>query len=672
MSLKQALLLTDSSLQMDGPYLEKVVEELPWYDRAARVLSRHVGLPIYRQFVPEVISLRKFLPLVEKHSGEMAGLSDEQLRNVVPDIRAELLRKGLVSESAGRCFALIREVAGRTVGKRHYPTQMMAGWGMLQGHMVEMQTGEGKTLSATLAAATAALLGCPVHVITVNDYLATRDADEMNPIYTFLGLRCAAISDSMSAEEKSAVYAGDITYCTNKDLAFDYLRDRVALGQSRGPLQLAMRTLAGAQPAGESSFALRGLFYAIVDEADSVFVDDARTPLILSKSVPSEVEEENCRLALEFAGTLADGIDYLLELRDRNIRLTDAGIERLKLWAQERGGAWSSTLGRRELIIQALSALYLFRRDHQYVVQDDKIQIVDESTGRIMEDRSWERGLHQMIEKKEGCEFTERRETLARITYQRLFQRYLRLSGMTGTAREIRGELDQVYDLKVVDIPLHRDSQRRYLPRRVLPVISEKWHAVADRVAELEVQQRAVLIGTRSVGASEEVSRVLTERGIDHALLNAKQDGQEADIIAQAGQPKRVTVATNMAGRGTDIHLHQAVADSGGLHVILTEYHPSRRLDRQLFGRCARQGDPGSCEAIVSLEDELFAVYATGWSRLAAWWMASGVRVPNRLFDLIIGRAQAKTEKRDAARRTQNMKIDRQMEKLLAFSGRSE
>jgi len=290
-----------------------------------------------------------------------------------------------------------------------------------------------------------------------------------------------------------------------------------------------------------------------------------------------------------------------------------------------------------------------------------------------MADRSWERGLHQMIEKKEGCSFTEKRETLARITYQRLFQRYVRLGGMTGTAREIRGELASVYSLKVVDVPLHQPSKRIYLPRLVVPGLSEKWEAVACRVEELALrQERPVLIGTRSVKASEEVSAVLQARGIDHALLNAKQDQGEAEIIARAGEPARVTVATNMAGRGTDIHLHNEVAKRGGLHVILTEYHFSRRLDRQLFGRCARQGDPGSCEAIVSLEDEVFSVHTPKLAKWAGRRLESGTPLPDVFFSSMIRRAQGRAEQQDAARRMQNMKVDKQLDKLLVFSGRGE
>jgi len=323
--------------------------------------------------------------------------------------------------------------------------------------------------------------------------------------------------------------------------------------------------------------------------------------------------------------------------------------------------------------VQALTALRLFRRDQHYVVTEGKVQIVDESTGRVMPDRSWERGLHQMIEVKEDCEPTERRETLARVTYQRLFRRYVRLAGMTGTAKEVAPEIRYVYGLDVVRIPVHRPSQRRYAKPRVCATKAEKWQLVVDTVERVAVQAgRPVLIGTRSVGASDEISASLRVRGIEHALLNARQDKEEADIIARAGMPGVVTVATNMAGRGTDIRLGPGVAERGGLHVVLTEYHESRRIDRQLFGRAARQGDRGSCEAIVSLEDELYQTFVpvpAGWLR---GLVQRGVQVPGLVFGVLKWFAQHAAEQRGVAARVDNLKTDRRLDRVLAFSGRGE
>lgn len=351
----------------------------------------------------------------------------------------------------------------------------------------------------------------------------------------------------------------------------------------------------------------------------------------------------------------------------------EAGKAKLDTYAAELEGLWTSIRAREELITQALSALVLYRRDHHYVVSNDKIQIVDESTGRVMPDRSWERGLHQLIEAKEGCTLTERRETLARLTYQRLFRRYIRLSGMTGTASEVTREIKSVYRLEVSRIPLHKPSRRIYGPGCVCPTLAEKWNRVADVVERLALTEgRPVLIGTRSVKASEEISAVLTRRGLDHALLNAKQDQSEAEVIALAGQAARVTVATNMAGRGTDIELGPGIAEKGGLHVILTEYHESRRIDRQLFGRCARQGDPGSCEAIVSLEDDIFTIYAPAATRLICRLAQRRGILPNAVYWGLKTAAQFSAERRNVHIRIQNLKLDRRLNQVLAFSGRGE
>ncbi|MFZ1908038.1 MAG: prepilin peptidase, partial [Burkholderiales bacterium] len=519
-------------------------------------------------------------------------------------LRERLRRDGFAAELVGECFALVREAAARTLGKRHFDPQLMAGWALLQGRLVEMETGEGKTFAATLPASTVALAGYPVHVITVNDYLAGRDAEEMGPLYRFLGLSVGVVVQGMERDDRRDAYARSITYCTNKELAFDYLRDRVALARSSSRLHLALEKLRGAA-ARDAELVLRGLYFGIVDEADSVFIDEARTPLILASAGRAAQEKDQCERALALAASLAAGEDYGVDLVERSITLTPHGKAKIATFSANLDGVWSSVRAREELTTQALSALLLFRRDQHYVVSDDKVQIVDESTGRVMPDRSWEHGLHQLIEAKEGCVLTERRETLARLTYQRLFRRYIRLGGMSGTAKEVAREIRSVYRLDVVRVPLHRPSRRLYHDARVFATLTEKWNAVADSVERLAcVARRPVLIGTRSVKASEELSAVLARRGIEHALLNAKQDGEEADVISRAGEAGRVTVATNMAGRGTDIRLGPGVAESGGLHVILTEYHESRRIDRQLFGRCGRQGDPGSCEAIVSLEDE--------------------------------------------------------------------
>ena len=617
-----------------------------------------------------------FVAMVNRHADEFAAATDDELRATGRRCRAELRRLGFAPPAVARCFALVREAATRVLGKRHYDSQLQAGAWLLRGLLVEMATGEGKTFAATLPACAAALAGLPVHVITVNDYLAARDAETMAPLYRFFGLRCTAVVHGMSRPERRAAYASDIAYCSNKELAFDYLRDRAALGDRASPLHLAVEGLRDASARdADAATVLRGLSFAIVDEADSVFIDEARTPLILSATVDDSAVREPTALALEIAGRLVEGVHFGVERSQQRVRLTDAGRDAIDtLDAAEAVPAWDSPRERDESVQRALSAMHLYARDRQYVVMDGKVQIVDESTGRVMPDRSWERGLHQMIEAKEGVALTGRRETLARITYQRLFRRYLRIGGMTGTATEVASEIGRTYGLSVVRAPLHRPSQRRVAGVRALPDAAIKWQAVAQSAQRAALGQgRPVLIGTRTVAASEAVSAVLQSHGIAHVVLNAKQDSEEACIVAEAGAPGRVTVATNMAGRGTDIALAPGVAEAGGLHVILTEYHDSRRIDRQLLGRCARQGDPGSCESFVALDDELFQTQA-GWltRRLLAWSAGRPGGLPSWATEVLRRVAQGAAEARHRDMRLQTLRHDRQLAKILSFSGRGE
>jgi len=667
-----SLMLVDPlDIASTRPYPERVDEQAGWHDRLAEFMLTTIQ-PVWDACRDPARRYARIVDLVVRHETEFRSASNEDLRLRAKGMRARLRRSGLVPALVGECFALTREAAARTIGKRHYETQLMAGWALLEGRLVEMATGEGKTFAATLPVSMMALAGHPVHVVTVNDYLATRDAEQMRPLYAFLGLDVGIVVQDMPQPARRAAYACAVTYCTNKELAFDYLRDQVALERRSSRLHVALEKLRATQ-ARDERLVLRGLHFAIVDEADSVFIDEARTPLILSATTQVAEDEENCRTALEIASDLIEGVDYMLDRRERSVFLSEAGREKVVERAEGQAGVWTSQRAREELIQQALSAVLFFQRDQHYVVSEGKIQIVDESTGRVMPDRSWERGLHQMIEAKEGCEMTPRRDTLARIAYQQLFRRYLRLSGMTGTARETAREIKTIYRLGVVRIPLHKPSQRVQQPGRVCRTVEEKWQAVADATARLALTEgRPVLIGTRSVEASEQLSAVLLQRGIEHALLNAKQDQSEAEIIARAGEAGRVTVATNMAGRGTDIHLEPGIAERGGLHVILTEYHESRRVDRQLFGRCARQGDPGTCEAIVALDDALFSLHAST-ARQAVASLAVDGRLSQGLVHRVVRRlAQFSAERRNAYARLENFKHDRRLDQLLAFSGRGE
>lgn len=639
-----------------------------WLDRAAKAAA---GLFVSRsRFRP--LSFKAFLRRVHEEGRALEREGDEALRRTAEDLSIALRREGFKDPLVARSFALVREAAHRTVGMRHFDVQLVGGRVLLKGMVAEMETGEGKTLTATLAACTAALAGIPVHIVTVNDYLASRDGRWMGPIYETLGLTVGTIVHGMTPAQRRAAYACDVTYCTNKEVAFDYLKDRLVLKDKRSPLRLQVERLFGGR-ARVDRLLLKGLRFAIVDEADSVLVDEARTPLIISGPGRAAEERAVYEKALALSENLVKGRDYTLSLRERILELTERGKDRLADLAEPLGGIWSGTRRREELVQKALQARHLYLRDKDYLVQDGKVQIVDEYTGRLMADRSWERGLHQFIEVKEGCEITGVRETLARISYQRFFRRYLTLSGMTGTAREVARELWGVYGLRVFTVPTNRPLRRTILPDRLFPTEARKWEQVVSDVLEVHRQGRPVLIGTRSVAASEHVSRLLSDKGLEHRVLNARQDQEEAEIIAQAGEPGRITVATNMAGRGTDIRLGPGVADKGGLFVIATERHEAGRIDRQLFGRCGRQGDPGSCRAYVSMQDELLAANTHPATRKTAGLL---LRAPGGLFTwvgrLVTRRAQKRAERLHARMRRDLLKMDERLSTALAFSGRPE
>jgi preprotein translocase subunit SecA len=620
--------------------------------------------------------LEKIVEPVERAGAEITGRSDGELQERGRQLRRRLRAEGLTLPLVAESFALIREAGDRILGMRHFNCQLMGGYAILSGLLAEMDTGEGKTLVATLPAITAALAGLPVHVITVNDYLTHRDAQLMSDLYRFFDITVDCVIHDKNPAQRRVAYGRDVTYVTNKEVVFDYLRDRIALGESPSHLHLYAEHIYD-RHGRSGKLLLRGLHYGIVDEVDSVLVDEARTPLIISRSEASEGEEEAARQALELAGNLEDKVHYRFDYEPdegvKTIIVTDRGREEIERAASSLGPVWQSPIRREELVRKALAAIFLYRRDEHYLVQDDKIQIIDEFTGRVMPDRAWEGGLHQLIETKEGCPVTGQRETVARISYQRFFRRYLRLGGMTGTAREIRRELWSIYGLSVARIPTNRSSRRIITPDAIYPTLIEKFAAVIRRVEELHVQEVPVLIGTRTVAVSEYLSRILTERGVPHQVLNAKQNEEEALIVARAGEPGSVTIATNMAGRGTDIKLAPGVAERGGLHVIMTERHEAGRVDRQLAGRCGRQGDPGRCEGYVSLEDPLFtdgAPGAYGWA--ARRLEKRGLELWKPVGKKAITRAQRKLEQVHAGVRKRLVRYDESRSDTLSFSGKSE
>ena len=581
------------------------------------------------------------VPAINAHEPAMAALADDALRAKTAEFRERLAAGASLDDLLPEAFATVREAARRVLGLRHFDVQMIGGMVLHEGKIAEMKTGEGKTLVATLPVYLNALPAKGVHVVTVNDYLARRDSEWMGQVYSFLGLSTGVIVHGLNDDERRQAYATDITYGTNNEFGFDYLRDNMKYRLE--------------------DMSQRDFAYAIVDEVDSILVDEARTPLIISAGRPDQGAEEIAGRALEIGRRLALGDDFLIDAAADVVRLTTLGQEKVALLGQNMPGLFRIRPARETLIAQALTALHLFARDRHYIVADGSVQIVDEYTGRVMPDRSWEEGLHQMVEAKEGVTLTGRRVTLARITYQRFFNRYLHLSGMSGTAREVAGELQGVYGLRTVHVPTHRPVQRRNLGGMLLPDATAKWQAVAVRVAQVSRAGQPVLAGTQSVEASESLSAVLAERGLPHVVLNARQDVNEATIVAAAGQAGRITVATNMAGRGTDITLGPGVAAAGGLHVILTGYHDSGRIDRQLFGRAGRQGDPGSCESIVARDDELFHRFAP---RLAA----SAGKLPGGLA-LLRNHAQRTASRMNAQQRRQQMQQDEETDRGMGFTG---
>lgn len=658
------------SLAIDAPYAERASCKEGRIDGAllggwGRV-SPHLLSAIRRH------RLSRFARLIETLEPQVANLPDRRLRELADDLRARLRSARLFSRESALSFALVREAARRHVGMRHFHVQLLGGAAMMGGAIAEMETGEGKTLTALLPAITAALMGRPVHVITVNDYLARRDAEQLGSVYAALGLTVGLAEHGQSPQDRRRAYASDVTYCTNKELVFDYLRDRLVLGPRRASARLLVdRMFRDGQIGGLQPLLLRGLHCAIVDEADSVLIDEARTPLILSGA--QEGAENAAGLyeaALDIAHRLDPGDAFQVLPNEKSIRLTADGENQIAELAAGMPGLWIVRRAREELVQHALAALHLYRRDVQYIVADGKVQIVDEYTGRVMPDRSWESGIHQLIEAKEHCAITERRKTLAQITYQRFFRRYVHLCGMTGTATEPAGELYATYGLPIVRIPTNRPLRRANAGTRMLSTAEQKWKAVLRSVQAETRVGRAVLVGTRSVEASEQISQLLRAAGLEPMVLNARQDREEAEVVARAGQPGRITVATNMAGRGTDIQLHAAVRDAGGLHVILTEYHESRRIDRQLYGRAGRQGDPGSYEAIVAIEDEIFQRFSSrGLLQLVTRNLAPDRQIPAAIALALRSYSQSAAERLHGRARQAAVAEDDRINKILGFAG---
>ena len=547
------------------------------------------------------------LPVVAEAEAGLQKLSDHDLRKQSLSLRYRAKSQEPLDRLMPEAYALVREAGRRTMNMRHFDVQILGGIAMHHRSIVEMQTGEGKTLTATLPVYLHALTGRGVQLATVNDYLARRDAEWMGPIYEMLGMSVGVIETQMSQPQRRKAYACDVTYGTAKEFGFDFLRDRLLLRRISEGLTDFLGGMLGHQGASAEEPVQRAANFVVVDEADSILIDEARTPLIIS-ALPTEEERiavECYRWSAKVADEFEDELHYDYDHEKQSVELTAEGRQLVRALPKPPAMDAVGMFTIYEYIERAIKVNRAFVLDRQYVVRDGEIVIVDEYTGRLSEGRKWRDGIHQAIEAKEGVEVTVATGQAARVTVQDFFLRYEQLTGMTGTAVSSAGELRKIYEVDVVPIPTNRPAIRQRYPDRVFGTADQKWIAIVEEVAEMHAQGRPVLIGTRSIDKSVLLSQLLKKAGIDHRVLNAHQIAEEADIIARAGLRGKVTVSTNMAGRGTDIKLGEGVADIGGLHVILTEMHDSARIDRQLIGRCGRQGDPGTFRQYLSLEDDI-------------------------------------------------------------------
>jgi len=601
---------------------------------------------------------------VRRHEVTFNALLDEPFATACRNVRRSLLRAGLQPQPVASALALGCVAAQRRLGLQIFDSQITAAGIVLGNQLAEMATGEGKTCAVALAAAVAAMAGIPVHIITANDYLVTRDAHLMQPLYAALGLTVGAVTQVLEPDGRRREYRSDVTYCTAKELVFDYLRDRqlrsAGAGRSAG---------SGVTDPSIPAPVLRGLCMAILDEADGILVDEARVPLVLAMTADDSHEQTGLAEAQRLARGLREGVDFRRDDAARACLLTAKGRQRVESAAAAREPVWYSQLHRENAVQSALTALHAFQLDRDYLVRDGEVLIIDPTTGRIAPGRSWSLGLHQAIELKEGCEPTGSSESAAQITYQRFFARYWLLAGVSGTLAEARRELRAVYGLAVKRVPLRQASRRRIGPTRLFADFHTLWPAVAARAQAIANDGRAVLVGTDSVADSEALSACMARAGIAHSLLSASHDVAEAAVVARAGQRGAITVATNMAGRGTDIALGDGVEALGGLHVICCQLNTARRIDRQLAGRCARQGDRGSVESWLALDAPLLRRGMPAWLRRLLRRRAQAV--PNAVARVLVALVQRREEGRHAEQRARMLAQDQAFDRRLSLGASS-
>ena len=632
--------------------------EIPmsWLDRWG-----HRALVPWRRMRRPVVRLRQRAQAIHTAAQAHRQDTDEALRARLQTL-AQACRSANAAEQTQAEQAALSGVmlaVERIHGFQPHVEQLMGALALLDGDMAEMATGEGKTLTAAMAAIVAAWRGRPCHVVTANDYLAKRDAELGQALFAFCHVTAASVEGDVPPDARAAAYSHDIVYGTAKELLGDHLRDGLALGKNPSRTRFALNAARQEGRLGGDGVVMRGIFQVIIDEADSVLIDEAVTPLIISAQRPDDFLEQAAHEAVRLARGLKEGTDFKIQQALRHVELTNEGLDTLQAMAHGLSPFWQHRARTRELVEMALYAIHLLVRDQHYVVEEDEVILVDELTGRLAHQRTLSLGMQQILEASQGLPLSPPSEVSARLSFQRFFRLFHRLGGMTGTAEEARGEFSSVYRLFTLRIPTHRPVIRERWPVRLYATQEEKMQAIAESALTLLSQGRAVLVGMRSVASSEALYRLVLSMKQDVPVqvhvLHAVHHAQESAIVAKAGQPGALTIATNMAGRGTDIALESSVREKGGLHVILGEANDYGRIDRQLMGRCARQGDPGSVQRFMALDEELIRRFVPHWLRDSwSWLYRKKPQWAQRGSDTMLALAQARAQ-RQAFRQRQNI-----------------
>lgn len=642
--------------------------------RAEAFLRRLVAVVSGARWTRRPLASSAFVEGLRRSEANCQALTDEQFAEKLKTSRMALAKCGFQDEWVAQVLALIQVAVADTLGMRCDDSQFIGSWTILNGKIAEMEPSTGKTLAVALAAATAALAGVPVHVFTGSDYLVRRDVTWLRPLYQRLGLTVAVVTEDMDALQRRRAYECDVVYCTARQLVFDYLTDRLALGKSPSRLRLYVDLLRGAR-SQVRRLQLRGLCFGIVDGADHILIDGACTPLVISKPRSAALDQDLIYLqALTLARQLAEGEDYFLDARGNEIRLLESGWARIQELSSGYRGFWRGHRRSKALVRQGLYALHLCVKDKHYVVRDGTIRLIDEATRQLAADRSRGQGLVQLLEAKEECEITRPKETLARISYQQFFGRYLKLGGSASTANDVAGELRAVYGLGVHKVACPWSDRRVAYPVRIFRSAGEQRSAMVERIVQLHRQGRPVLVGTRTPAAADALSELLQAAGLSHRVLYSMQDALEAEVHTNGGEKGGVFLGANIAWRDIDIKLGDGVDSLGGLHAIAAEVFESRRMEQQLFGCCGRLGKPGSYETMLSLEDGLVLPHLSGALFRPVLRILEVLEQPKfeRLAWLLVRACQKKVESEHARLRRNMLRLDEQRNSLLAFAGFQE